>query len=86
VIELRIEQFKADLSAHGPERCVQRHVIFGSSQVLTDEQHFSLKETVAVHFQVNPVEVVLVGSAKLGFSIAAGCLLRRIQMVSPSRL
>jgi hypothetical protein len=69
-VDIRVEQFKTDLRELGSARTVQRHIIFGSAFVLADDQHFGLKEVVARQFQVNPVEVVLVGSAKLGFSIA----------------
>ena len=46
---------------------IERHVIFGSSFVLKEDDFFSLKITVAEHFKFDPPEVVMVGSGKLGF-------------------
>lgn len=47
----------------------RKHVILRSSAVLNEDRHFELKESVADHFGVNFTDVVMVGSAKLGFSI-----------------
>ncbi|HEX8451606.1 MAG TPA: hypothetical protein VF647_05895 [Longimicrobium sp.] len=70
VIIERIARFKNDLALMNPPQLVRKYVAFGDAYILPDDQFFSLKEEVAHHFQVHPNQVFLVGSAKLGFSIA----------------
>lgn len=53
----------------GPE-LVQRHITHGDCFALTDEQYFALKKVVSEHFNLHHTKVVVVGSAKLGFSLA----------------
>lgn len=67
----RIDHFKTDLS-HNRETgfMVRKYVIMGDCYKLNLDQYIDLKGEVAEHFKINPNEVVLVGSAKLGFSIA----------------
>lgn len=69
-IEDRIAEFRADLLVHSTRRITRKHLTFGSCAVLTEQQHYELKEEVSDHFQLHPNEVYVVGSAKLGFSIA----------------
>lgn len=69
-IEQRIEAFRANLPLMDDRRMVGRHVLGGSCFALSDDDHFGLCDTVSDHFGVHPSEVVVVGSAKLGFSIA----------------
>lgn len=38
--------------------------------ILSQDQYFSLRTEVASHFNLHPNEILIVGSAKLGFSIA----------------
>jgi hypothetical protein len=45
-------------------------VIYGSCHVLTDAAYFDLRSEVANKFHIHPNEVLVVGSSKLGFSIA----------------
>lgn len=52
------------------EQVVQKHIIGGDCFTLTADKHFELKRTVADRFNLNPHSVIVVGSAKLGFSIA----------------
>jgi hypothetical protein len=61
--------FKADVLGLDPEEVVRRHITYGSVFALTDELHFALKTEVSRQFGVHPSEVVVVGSAKLGFSL-----------------
>ena len=49
---------------------VDRHIIFGDCYILDKDSYFDLKEQVADHFEIHPPQVVMVGSGKLGFSIA----------------
>lgn len=64
-----IEAFKDDLSKCSASEFVQKSLIFGDCYMLDKEQYFALRLLVAKQFKVHPNEV-LVGSAKLGFSIA----------------
>ena len=49
---------------------VQKYITFGNSYVFeSEEMYFNLKKKIADNFQLTPSEVIMVGSAKLGFSI-----------------
>jgi hypothetical protein len=48
---------------------VQRHITYGNCYALDDTQYFNLKSRVAKEFDLHHSCVLLVGSAKLGFSI-----------------
>jgi len=69
-IEDRRARFKEDLRRHSANSIVDRHVIFGDSYILNKDSYFDLKEQIAAHFDIHPPQVVMVGSGKLGFSIA----------------
>ncbi len=69
-IKVRVERFKSDVARMDNLGVVQRHVIHGGCYKLTDNQYFDLKAAIGRHFEINPIEVLIVGSAKLGFSIA----------------
>jgi hypothetical protein len=71
-VDHRISEFKTSIAAENVETIVQRHITFGSCHVLSDGQYFKLKQVVSREFNVHPSEVLVVGSAKLGFSIASG--------------
>ena len=51
---------------------VQRYITHGSAFVFkdNDDKYFKLKKMVAEEFGLNPQEVIMIGSAKLGFSIS----------------
>lgn len=66
--ETRLKQFRADLSRPSNE-VVQKHILTGSPVALTSDEYFTLRHEVAVHFRIQPVEVVLVGSCRTGFSL-----------------
>jgi hypothetical protein len=70
VIEERRARFKVDVRKFASSSVVDRHVIFGDSYILDDDSYFNLKERIADHFNIHPPQVVMVGSGKLGFSIA----------------
>jgi hypothetical protein len=70
-IETRIERFKAELCTDAAETLVQRHVTFGEPFAIHRDQYFNLKSDVAAQFKLNPRDIVMVGSGKLGFSIVA---------------
>lgn len=65
-----LESFKADVQSLSVVQVIRKHVIHGACHVLSQDQYFELKAEVAEHFDLHPSEVLIVGSAKLGFSIA----------------
>lgn len=70
VVNDRIHQFKADLCGKSVSRIVRRHITFGNCYVFNEDKYFELKLEISDHFNIHPSEVLLVGSGKLGFSIA----------------
>lgn len=66
----RLKRFKADLSTLDVRTIVQKHITFGDCFVLDQEEHFALKVAVSKKWELHPSEVLVVGSGKLGFSIA----------------
>jgi hypothetical protein len=69
-IQERREQFKRDISALDPIRVVRKHVLSSNAYALDGDRYFELQDKVSSHFDVHPSEVVVVGSAHFGFSIA----------------
>lgn len=51
---------------------VRKYITFGECFIFENEKYFILKSLVSDHFEIHPSEVLLVGSGKLGFSIAPG--------------
>lgn len=68
-IDVRIGLFKDDLRTLGVRRTLRKHIIFGDCQMLSQEQYLQLKLDVSEHFSLHPSEVLVVGSAKMGFTI-----------------
>ena len=66
----RIARFQEDLVRLNDDTVFQKYIAFGDSYILTPELYFELKHDIAVKFGVHSTQVILVGSAKLGFSIA----------------
>lgn len=69
-IDARIAVFKSDLARLKPLHAVRKHIIGGNCAVITDDSYFALRQEVSEKFQVHTNEVLVVGSSKLGFSIA----------------
>lgn len=69
-VEDKIEAFRSDLSRRDVGELVQRHITSGDCATLSAGSYFELKAAVAQRFDIHPSEVLIVGSAKLGFSIA----------------
>lgn len=69
-LEVRIQEFKNSLVSNEPNYLVQKDIIFGGCAVLDDDQYLELRSDVAKQFSAHPNDVLVVGSAKLGFSIA----------------
>lgn len=72
-INNRIEKFKAILGGHEREEViVQKHIVHGTPYVFNDDEdkYFDLKREIAIRFSEHYTNIHMVGSAKLGFSIA----------------
>lgn len=68
-VEKRINKFKEDLNKLTPLQVVRKHIIFGECCELSQQDYFDLRSKVAKKFELHPNQVLVVGSAKLGFSI-----------------
>lgn len=75
-IEDRIRTFRLDLPQREVGDLVQRHITYGDCFTLSEASYFELKTRVAQNFGIHTSEVLVVGSAKLGFSIAPDKLYR----------
>jgi hypothetical protein len=64
-----LEDFKADLHLLSSTQLIRKYIYNGSCNVLNDDKHYQLKEEICEHLKIEFNDVVLVGSAKLGFSI-----------------
>lgn len=69
-IGIRIDKFKTDLVSMESLQVVQKHVLDGPCYILNEDIHYDLKLAIADRFELNPRDIFVVGSAKLGFSIA----------------
>ena len=69
-VEDRITQFKVDLRNYSSPDVARKHIIFGECATLSPEEYFRLRSCVATEHSVHPNEVIVIGSGKLGFSIA----------------
>lgn len=75
-IDHNITEFKKDLEVLEAIDVVRKHVIFGGCYALKDDLYFKLRSEVAAQFKIHPNEVLVVGSAKLGFSLSPNKLFR----------
>lgn len=75
-IEEKKEFFKKYLSdeTYSELEIVRRFYCFGHTHIFSNEKekYFLLKEKIANYFNIHPNEVLMIGSGKLGFSIAPG--------------
>lgn len=69
-VKKRINKFKKDLNRFSSIQIVRKHIISGDCFILSQDKYFDLRSEVAEHFGLHPNEVFVVGSAKLGFSVA----------------
>ena len=65
----RLVEFKQDLKVLSPIDIVRKHILHGECCILSQHEYFDLRSRVADHFELHPNEVLVVGSAKLGFSV-----------------
>jgi hypothetical protein len=73
-LERRLHDFQEALLDEdlSDEVVVQRHIVYPPPFVFDGHEgtYFSIKRDISDYFQINPEDVKMVGSAKLGFSIA----------------
>jgi hypothetical protein len=69
IIAGRVARFRGDLASFDAGTLVQRHITTGSSYLLDEAQYHLLRARVAAEFGLHANEILVVGSAKLGFSI-----------------
>lgn len=65
-----INSFKEDLKNFSSSEIVQKRIIFGDCVIINADAYHNLRAKIGTKFNVHPNEVIVVGSAKLGFSIA----------------
>lgn len=65
-----ITDFKKELTTSDEVSLVRKFITSGECYVIDQEKYLELKSTVADHFKIHPNEVLIVGSGKMGFSIA----------------
>lgn len=72
-IDDRVEKFKANLEGNEHEEViVQKYILHGTPYIFKDDEdkYFDLKREIAINFSEHYSNIHMVGSAKLGFSIA----------------
>lgn len=69
-VHQRILNFKRDIVDLMPLDVIRKNIIYGHPAVINDSTYFALRSAVASKYEIHPNEVLVVGSAKLGFSIA----------------
>ncbi|MGD0877007.1 MAG: hypothetical protein ABSA01_02525 [Anaerolineales bacterium] len=72
VIEEKIAEFRAEVKNREVLDMVQRFITSGICYALNERAYIDLKQRIAAKYQVHHTQVLVVGSAKLGFSIAPG--------------
>jgi hypothetical protein len=66
----RVETFQADLAALHPIEVIRKHITTGMPVEVDQEAYYSLRSAVAEEFELHPSAVILIGSCRMGFSIA----------------
>ena len=69
-VTARMADFRSDLPLLTDSIMVQKYITYGDCYALTPPTYFKLKSEISIQFRLHPSEVVVVGSGKLGFSIA----------------
>lgn len=70
IIADRIVEFREDIKRRNVLDIVQRYITSGVCFALEERLYIELKQRIAAQYGVHHTQVVVVGSAKLGFSIA----------------
>ncbi|CAM4516494.1 hypothetical protein [Paenibacillus typhae] len=81
-VEQLLGNFKEDLGNQelSEAELVERHILFGTPYLFNanEQLYFELKREIANKFTLSTTQIVVVGSAKLGFSIAPTKLWRTV--------
>ncbi|WP_157601672.1 hypothetical protein [Saccharomonospora halophila] len=64
------DKFKQAIEKYSNIEVVQRYITGGSCVLVDDSQYAELRQRVAARFGIRHNEILIIGSAKLGFSIA----------------
>lgn len=64
-----VERFKADIRQHDNTAIVDRYYYSGTGVILTSTQEAELRRKISDHFRISIRDVLIVGSAKLGFTV-----------------
>ena len=70
VSEEKKDLFKKDVLDLPAIEVVRKYITYGDTYILDHDKYYSLKQKVSNHFDIHPSEVIIVGSGKMGFSIA----------------
>jgi len=65
-----ISRFQSDLASLAPQDVIRKHITTGMPVSLSGEEYFKLRNQIADEFKLHPSAVILVGSCRMGFSIA----------------
>ena len=68
-VEQNLGQFRLDISCEDNKTLIDRYYYSTISPVLTNEKQASLKRRISDEFGVSMRDILLVGSAKLGFTL-----------------
>lgn len=66
---MTVEAFKADLARLDSTQMVDKWILTGSCAIISDETTHAIADEISRKFQVEYASIVVVGSARLGFSI-----------------
>ncbi|WP_295792051.1 hypothetical protein [Mucilaginibacter sp.] len=73
----KLIQFKSDLGILDSRKMVQKWITSGGCAMVSDQEYEALKLNISTHFKIAKDQVMIIGSAKLGFSLSPKKLFRR---------
>ena len=65
-----IQQDRGFIAQTSIDKFLRERVIAGECRILNSEQHVNLRDEIATQFSIHSNEVIVVGSAKLGYSVS----------------
>ncbi|HZZ43136.1 MAG TPA: hypothetical protein VFE58_09370 [Tepidisphaeraceae bacterium] len=74
-----VARFKTDLGELPIKDVIRKHISTGQPVAFTSHEYYSLRSTIAAEFQLHPSAVVVVGSTRIGFSLAPEHRYRRVK-------
>ncbi len=69
-IEVMVKNFKQELRRREASQVYSRYILHGTCFALSEDQYWHLRQSVSDRFDIPLANVLVVGSGKLGFSIA----------------